>query len=112
MIRDKTFYGFKPDNLKTTTKKSIPWVDDSDDEKHQGKQNSMKRKVNGHSYTQNGHKQKKHRGSNNEVDQKNGDINSAGSSQTKHIHVDAKAIQEQRMQLPIAKGIVRLRHKT
>ena len=114
MIRDKSFYGFKSDNSKTTTKKSIPWVDDSDDEKDGGKRSSMKRKVNGHShhYT-NGHKHKKHRGSNNnEADQTNGDINGADPSQTKHLHVKAKAIQEQRMQLPIAKGIVRLLHKT
>ena len=114
MIRDKSFYGFKPDNLKTT-KKSIPWVDDSDDEEDRGKRSSMKRKANGHShhYAQNGHKHKKHRGSNNnEMEQTNGDINSAGPSQTKHMHAKAEAIKEQRMQLPIAKGIVRLLHKT
>jgi hypothetical protein len=118
MIRDKAFYGLKSDNLKTTTKKSIPWVDCSDDEER--KQSSLKRKVNGHShhYEQNGHKHKKHRGLNNkEVDQTNGDINGAGPSQTKHMqngaaahtsqhHAKAKAIQEQRMELPIAKGIV------
>lgn len=126
MIRDKTFYGFKSDNSKTTAKKAIPWVDVSDDE-DRGKQSSMKRKANGHShlYAQNGHKHKKHRGlNNNEVDQTNGDINGAGPSQTKHMqtqngaadhtsqhHTKAKAIQEQRMQLPIAKGIVCLLHK-
>ena len=125
MIRDKTFYGFKSENLKTTTKKPIPWVDVSDEE-DRGKQSSMKRKANGHSHhcAQNGHKHKKHRGlNNNEVDQTNGDINSAGPSQTKHMqngaagrtsqhHAKEKAIQEQRMQLPIAKGIVRLLNKT
>ena len=122
MIRDKAFYGFKSDNLKMT-KKPIPWVDVSDEE-DRGKQNSMKRKANGHShhYAQNGHKHKKHR-LNNEVDQTNGIINSAGPSQMKHMqngavghisqdHAKVKAIQEQRMQLPIAKGIVRLLHKT
>ena len=119
MIRDKTFFGLKSDNLKTTAKKPIPWVDVSDEEDG-GKQ--MKRKANGHShhYAQNGHKQKKHRGlNNNEVDQTNGDISSAGPSQTKHLqmqngtvdntsqhHAKAKALQEQRMQLPIAKGMV------
>jgi hypothetical protein len=121
MIRDKTFYGFKTDNLKTTTKKPIPWVDCSDDEEDRGKQSSMKRKANGHSlhYAQNGHKHKKHRGLNNEVDQTNGDTSSAGPSQTVTKHMQnaaghtsqlakAKAIQEHRMQLPIAKGIVRL----
>lgn len=124
MIRDKTFYGFKSDNLKTTTKKSIPWVDVSDDE-DRGKRSSMKRKANGlsHHHAQNGHKHKKHRGlNNNEVDQMNDDIISAGPSPSqKHMqngaagHTSqhhAKAIQEQRMQLPIAKGIVRLLHKT
>lgn len=123
MIRDKAFYGLKSDNLKTPTKKPIPWVDVSDEE-DRGKQGSMKRKANGHSqhYAQNGHKHKKHRGLNNEVDQMNGDISSsAGPSQTKHMqngaagpghtsqnHAKAKALQEQRMQLPIAKGIVYL----
>ena len=115
MIRDKTFYGFKSDNLKTT-KKPIPWVDASDEE-DRGKQNSMKRKANGHY----GHKHKKQR-LNNEVDQTNGNINSADPSQMKHMqngaashtsqhHAKAKAIQEQRMQLPIAKGIVHLIRK-
>jgi hypothetical protein len=124
MIRDKSFYGFKPDN-KTTAKKPIPWMDVSDEEDG-GKRSSMKRKANGHShhYAQNGHKHKKHRGlNNNEADQTNGDTNSAGPSQTKHLqmqngaadhtsqhHAKAKAIQEQRMQLPIAKGIIRLLH--
>jgi hypothetical protein len=128
MIRDKTFYGLKSDSLKTPTKKPIPWVDVSDEE-DRGKQGSMKRKANGHSnhYAQNGvngHKHKKHRGLNNEVDQMNGDISGgAGPSQTKHMqngaaghtsqhHAKAKALQEQRMQLPIAKGIVHLLQQT
>ena len=126
MIRDKTFYGFKSDNLKTTVKKPIPWVDISDEE-DRGKQNSLKRKANGHShhYAQNGHKHKKRRELNDsEVAQTNGDISSAGPSQTKHMqmqngvaghtsqhHAKAKAIQEQRIQLPIAKGMVLLLHK-
>ncbi|KAF8817173.1 P-loop containing nucleoside triphosphate hydrolase protein [Phlegmacium glaucopus] len=123
MIRDKAFYGFKPDNgahLKTP-KKSVPWVDVSDGEER-GKRNSMKRKVsaiNGYSHhAQNGHKHKKRRRSgsaSNEV-QTNGDINGAGPSQMKHVHQNqngaghtsqhakAKALQEQRTQLPIAKG--------
>jgi hypothetical protein len=125
MIRDKTFYGFKSDKSKTKAKRPIPWVDVSDEE-DRGKQSSMKRKANGHShhYAQNGHKHKKHRGSNDdEVHQTNGNINSAGPSQTGHTqmqncavdhtsqhHAMAKAIQEQRMQLPIAKGIVRFLH--
>ena len=124
MIRDKTFYGLKPDPLKTP-KKSVPWVDVSDDNERD-RRGSMKRKisaVNGHSYhAQNGHKLKKHRvnGSvNNDFEnQTNGAINGAGPSQTKPIihhgaghtpqHAKAKAIQEQRTQLPIAKGSVRL----
>jgi hypothetical protein len=121
MVRDKNFYGFKPDNVAhlKTTKKHVPWVDVSDDEKP-GKQSSMKRKVsaiNGHSqHAQNGHKHKKYRGSNEIWNQINGDTNGADPSQTKHIHganpntsqhiqhTKVKAMQEQRMQLPIAKG--------
>lgn len=117
MIRDKTFYGFKSDDLKKTVKKPIPWVDVSDEEDR----GQRKRKAN-NGHAQNGHKHKKHRGLNdNEVDQTNGDIqvNGAGPSQVKHMqngatghtsqhHAKAKAIQEQRMQLPIAKGIIRL----
>lgn len=127
MIRDKTFYGFKPDGAAAhlKTKKSVPWVDVSDDDER-GKQGSMKRKLsvlhghsNRHQHAQNGHKHKKHRGNNDVEIQTNGDINGAGPSHTKHIqndaadhgsqhHAKAKAIQEQRTQLPIAKGTVRL----
>ena len=125
MVRDKNFYGFKPDNVAhlKTTKKHVPWVDVSDDEKL-GKQSSMKRKVsaiNSHSqHAQNGHKHKKYRGSNEIGNQINGDTNGADPSQTMHIHYSPnganpntsqhiqytkmKAIQEQRTQLPIAKG--------
>ena len=140
MIRDKTFYGFKPDNgaahLRTTTKKSVPRVDVSDDEEQWRKQGSMKRKasaLNGRSHhhqdAQNGHKHKKHRGNNKIENQTNGDINGTGPSQTKHMqngavghsshptspmqhHAQAKAIQEQRTQLPIAKGTIRLLRKS
>jgi len=123
MVRDKAFYGFKPDSgthLKTP-KKSIPWVDVGDEEER-GKQSSMKRKVSAINgdlhYAQNGHRNKKRRRFdfvNNEI-QKNGDINGAGPSQIKHTHhnysgvghtsqhTKAKVIQEQRIQLPIAKG--------
>ena len=121
MVRDKAFYGLKPHNLKTP-KKSVPWVDVSDEEERR-KQSSVKRKVsaiNGNShYIQNGHKHKKHRRSdsvNNDIgNQMNGDMNGAGSSQTKQSHHNhngtghtsqhSKAIQEQRTQLPIAKGV-------
>ena len=133
MIRDKTFYGFKPDSGTAAhlAKKPVRWVDVSDDEEDRGKQSSMKRKVsalNGHSHqyqhTQNGHKHKKHRGNNVVENQTNGDINGAGPSQTKpnvqngavghgsQHYAEAKAIQEQRTHLPIAKGTVRLLHNT
>lgn len=65
MVRDKAFYGFKPDNihLKTTKKSSVPWIDVSDGEVRV-KQRSMKRKassaLNGQSYhAQNGQEQRK-----------------------------------------------------
>lgn len=135
MIRDKTFYGFKPDGTAAhlKTKKSVPRVDVSDDDER-GKQGSMKRKVSAlhghsiqHQHVQNGHKHKKHRGNNDVEIQTNGDLNGAlngaGPSQTKHMqndaaghssqhHAKAKAIQEQRTQLPIAKGTVRLLRKS
>ncbi|KAF8158511.1 P-loop containing nucleoside triphosphate hydrolase protein [Crassisporium funariophilum] len=120
MVRDKSFYGFK-DRKDIKQGQSMPWVDVSDDER-KGNQNGMKRKnsfVNGHrDHSQNGHKQKKrrHSTSNGHTDSPNGHVNGhSGPSQPKRVSQNdvncstplsakAKAIQDQRTQLPIAKG--------
>ena len=112
MVRDPSYFGLQA--KKINKPKSIPWVDVSDDE---GK-NKRKRKGfvhHDHSHNgQNGPKHKKRRHSLHHSDL-NGLSNGAGPSQLNSSHVNgikfttplnpkAKCIQEQRKQLPIAKG--------
>lgn len=121
-MRDPSYFGVKP---KHKPAKSIPWVDVSDDDskaKHIGlkRRNSL---VNGSSDQsrngQNAHKNKKRRSSVHQSPSTESRIstNEPGSSQTKRNQgassgstpphtVKTKAIQEQRRQLPIAKGAV------
>lgn len=123
-MRDQSYY-FKTQKKKQRSKPG-PWVDVSDDE-GKGKKNGLKRKnsfVNGHSdhsrNGQNGHKHKKRRHSEvNGLDSPQpADFSSSdpGPSNSKKAQVNgagpntphgakAKAIQEQRAQLPIAKGV-------
>ncbi|PPQ86311.1 hypothetical protein CVT25_005612 [Psilocybe cyanescens] len=121
-IREPAYYGVKTEKNHKRAK-SVPWVDVSDDDE-KSKRNSLKRKnsiVNGnadHSRNgQNGHKNKKRRSSiqNGDTPQSKDLANSPGSSQSKRGHINGsgpstphtakfKAVQEQRKQLPIAKG--------
>ncbi|KAF8904084.1 hypothetical protein CPB84DRAFT_697913 [Gymnopilus junonius] len=121
-MRDPSYY-FKAQKKRQRSKPG-PWVDVSDDDS-KGNKNRLKRKnslVNGHSdhfrQGQNGHKHKKRRHSVNGVDSSEPiefSSNSPGPSHPKKSQVNgagpstphgarSKAIQEQRAQLPIAKG--------
>ncbi|KAF9479926.1 P-loop containing nucleoside triphosphate hydrolase protein [Pholiota conissans] len=103
LVRNPSYFGLKTDKNHKRHKKSISWVDVSDEE-DRGKK-SLKRRnsaVNGHHDSAvNGHKHKKRRHSNDSSPQ----VNGAGPSQINGtLGTKAKALQEQRSQLPIAKG--------
>ncbi|KAH9480187.1 putative ATP-dependent RNA helicase prh1 [Psilocybe cubensis] len=122
-MRDPSYYGLKTEKNHKRAK-SIPWPDVSDDDKDKTKGNGVKRKnsiVNGSSDQsrggQNGHKNKKRRSSvhNGDTPQSKDSAHGPSSSQSKRPHVNGsgpstphsakfKAVQEQRAQLPIAKG--------
>ncbi|KJA17972.1 hypothetical protein HYPSUDRAFT_972874 [Hypholoma sublateritium FD-334 SS-4] len=105
-VRSPSYYGLKSQKNNKASKPQTSWVDVSDDD---GGKKNLKRKgsiINGqHEHSTNGHKQKKrrHSGQGSELPQ----VNGAGPS---HINgarattLKAKLLQEQRTQLPIAKG--------
>ncbi|CAA7265450.1 unnamed protein product [Cyclocybe aegerita] len=121
MMRDSSFYGLKAAKQHKKAKQ-LPWVDVSDDDDKE-KRNGIKRKHssshNHHDHSQNGqngHKHKKRRRSSQHSDSPhlNGVSDEAGPSRQSTPHTNgmnsgsisakAKAIQEQRRQLPIAQG--------
>ncbi len=115
MIRDASFYGLNK-NKKLKKSKPMPYLDVSDDEnENTSKVNGLKRKastVNGHS-----HKPKKLRQQlafENTEAVLNGENVAGPSHQMQNgapIITKAKEIQEQRNDLPIAKGNVFLYHE-
>ncbi|KDR82400.1 hypothetical protein GALMADRAFT_237688 [Galerina marginata CBS 339.88] len=125
-MRNAAYYGIKTEKNPKRAK-SGPWVDVSDDE-NKGRPNALKRKnsvanarVDQSWNGQNGHKRKKRRQSlvGSDIPQANDLPNGSGSSHSKTNHLNgagpstsygnkAKAIQEHRKQLPIAKGRVAL----
>lgn len=105
LVREPAYFGLKTEKNRKRNK-SIAWVDVSDDEDRGRK--SLKRRnsvVNGH---HDGHKQKRRRYSVQATDSPQ--VNGAGPSQingaraSAHSTPKAKELQEQRRQLPIAKG--------
>lgn len=115
MVRDPAFFGIKNEKK---AKKSMPYVDVSDDEDHTSKSKELKRKVpliNGHKATQFDsfrHKNKKRRFSDHGDNffQQN-DSNAAGplkpvsvSANSSNMNAKVRLIQEQRKNLPIATG--------
>jgi len=123
MVRDPAFYGLKQEG-KHKKSKAMPYVDVSDDD-DKPKANGLKRKAsafNGQSdhthNSPNGQKHKKRRQSvqENESFQPNG-VNDAGPSHSKTTNnassfmqasAKVRAIQEQRKELPITKGLLPL----
>lgn len=105
-VRSPSYYGLKNQKNNKVSKPQPAWVDVSDED---SKKKSLKRKgsiVNGqHEHSTNGHKQKKRRHSvrGAELPQ----VNGAGPSHVNGARattLKAKLLQEQRTQLPIAKG--------
>ena len=104
-VRPPSYYGLKNQKNNKVPKSKTHWVDVSDDD---DAKKSLKRKgsiINGQHELANGHKQKKRRHS--VQGGESPQVNGAGPS---HINgartttLKAKLLQEQRTQLPIAKG--------
>ena len=118
MVRDRSYFGLNKDKNHKKSK-SVPWVDVSDEE-DKSKTTGHKRKAptsNGrHETSHNDHtsKKRRHEFHKNDSHQPNGDSTGAGPSLSptgdhlngNHSSAKAKAIQEQRRDLPIAKGII------
>jgi len=118
MVRDPSYFGLQAERKTYNKPKSIPWVDVSDDEgKNERKRKALVHHGHSHNGQHNGHNGPKHKKRKHSLhhSDSNGLSNGAGPSQPNNSHVNgikispllnakAKGIQDQRKQLPIAKG--------